>query len=457
MRLLAEAPHLSVLLGAGASVAAGLPSWDDLALRLLRRAGAIEDATTARAYLATHDPLVVAEAARAVSGGDWINVVRAAMYDESVELFPRALHLAVAYLAATRPADVTLLTLNLDDLLEEALRDAVSELGRGERVVSRTAASPRGKSGEHEVQHLHGLLPRAMQEPAAGVIVLTLSDYNQLGVTPNPWQASALADAISRGPLLLAGTSYRDADIRQWLHSIQDQLESKGGSVFALVAREVLGLTRRQFSDVADPVRQQWSAVGIEAVLVQDHSDAAQVLREIPECMREGYRLPRDRAEALFARHVDDFTSLQAHHSETLDADRERLPIGSGEETDLTLWLADGSSDLVRWASHDRVYRSAEKLRRVPLGFDSAWVAARATSQSEVVVVATDQAQQGIRRWRTVIAAPITTAIAGGPNLTVGALSAATTATVTGDEETTWREAMADLVETWADRLASRG
>lgn len=450
---LADAEHLSVLLGAGASMAAGLPGWDELAVRLLSLAGAIEDAATARAYLAGQDPALAAEAARAVSD-DWNMVVREALYGtEGAALYPHALHLAVANVAATRRQGVSLLTLNLDDLLEEALRDVLDDLEREEGVMSRTAAAPRAGANAYEVHHLHGLLPRADDAQPSG-LVLTLSDFNQLATIAHPWQVGALGEAMSRGPLVLAGTTYRDADIRQWLHAIRQQLESHGGSVVALLAREGLGLSRRQFAGVADAVRQQWRAIGIDALLLQDHSDAAQILRELPAFRADGYQLPRHRAAELWEQQLADFSSVQVRHSELLDADRDALPAQAGHASDLTLWLADGSSELVRWASHDRVYRSSAKLRRVPLGHDSPWAAARAVAQSEVLVDAMLTRPEGSRRWRTVIAAPITMALPGGPNLVVGAVSAGTTAVLDAEEETEWRTALADLVEEWADRLA---
>lgn len=367
---LAKSEHLSVLLGAGASMAAGLPSWDELAVRLLNQTGAIENAETARAYLAGQDPALAAEAARAVTG-DWDRVVREALYGTEGNVpYPRALHLAVANVAATRGQNVSLLTLNLDDLLEEALRDVLEDLGRNTQVMSRTAAAPRAGVNTYEVNHLHGLLPRDVQAESSG-LVLTLSDYNQLAGIAHPWQAGALGDAMSRGPLVLVGTTYRDTDIRQWLHAGRQQLDSHSGSVIALLAREGLGLTRRQFADVAEAVRQQWRAISIQPLLLQDHSDAAQILRELPACGTDGYELPRSRAAGLWEQQLADFSTAQVSHSELLDADLDALPTQVGHASDLTLWLADGSSELVRWSSHDRVYRDSAKLRRVPLGHDS--------------------------------------------------------------------------------------
>lgn len=76
-------------------------------------------------------------------------------------------------------------------------------------------------------------------------------------------------------------------------------------------------------------------------------------------------------------------------------------------------------------------------------------------AQNEVLVDAMQTRPQGSRRWQTVIAAPITMALPGGPNLVVGAVSAATTAVLDGGDEIEWRTALADLVEEWADRLAT--
>jgi hypothetical protein len=448
---LAEADHLGLLLGAGASVAAGLPSWDELALRLLRHAGAIGDADTARAYLASQDPTLAAEAARATAQ-DWHGVMHTALYGDPVaELYPGSLHLAAAYLAASGPQRVALLTLNIDDVLEEALGDVLSDLDRNEGVFARTAATPRAREGAHEVQHLHGLLPRDRSLPPQDV-VLTLSDFNRLTSTAHPWQAGALGDVLSRGPLVLAGTTFRDADVRQWLHASQDQRRDTGHGVTAVVARHGLGLSGQQFADVREAVQQQWSAVGADTLLVQDHADAAQLLREVAAVGSSGYELPKARARAFFDRHVEAFSELQAHYAVLLDADLETLPAGRDPDSDLTLWLADGSNELIRWASHDRTYRSPDKLRRVHLGYDSLWTAARAVSLNEVLIDATTP-NQGTGRWRTVLAAPVTVSLPGGPDLVLGAVSVGTTSAIRGRSELAWRTTMADLAESWSQRV----
>jgi hypothetical protein len=99
---LAQAPRLGVLLGAGASATAGLPSWNDFAVSLLVKSGAVPDEKTARTFLQGQDPALAAEAARVAAGDQWSMLLREALYpDPGGAPSLTVLHLAVADLAAT--------------------------------------------------------------------------------------------------------------------------------------------------------------------------------------------------------------------------------------------------------------------------------------------------------------------------------------------------------------------
>lgn len=84
--------HVTVLLGAGASITSGLPDWDTFAGRLLHASGAVDDHAVARLLIARQDPMLVVEAARAAASTRWEQILRAALY-EGVVLRPSALHL----------------------------------------------------------------------------------------------------------------------------------------------------------------------------------------------------------------------------------------------------------------------------------------------------------------------------------------------------------------------------
>ncbi|TYP87432.1 SIR2 family NAD-dependent protein deacylase [Blastococcus xanthinilyticus] len=450
LRPVAVAGQVSVLLGAGASAAAGLPDWNSLATQLLQLSGTIDDEETARAFLAGQDPSLAAEAARA-GASDWLELVRSALYPPSVgEPEPAALHFAVASLAAPRlVGEVGLFTLNFDLLIERALQDALEEVGSGAGVHARDTEDDRAPRGDFEVHHLHGYLGQDVAE--TGEIVLTLSDFTKLSAQPSPWQRAALQEALSRGPLVLAGTSYRDSDIRQWLHELLATRPDKG---FILLAREGLGLSRQQFDLVKDALVTQWASIGVSAVLVQDYSDAAQAIRELSTLTEPGYQAPKVRAGALWDAIRGDFAQLQQEHSDQLADDLTRLRPLLGDDANMTLWLADGAGQIVRWSSHDRLYRSPAQLRRVPVGHDSPWIAGQCLGRSEILARDLSEAMS-TRRWHSVVAAPCVADLPGGPPLPTAVLSSAATTPLEDQDLDAWAAVLAELSEEWAERLST--
>lgn len=451
LRNVASADDVGVLLGAGASMASGLPDWNTLAVRVLQRSGAIPDEQTARDFLARQDPILAVEAAKILSS-DWTGQLREALYPDGDAYLPSALHLAAGTLITKRRLHrqhSTVFTLNFDLLLEEAVRAALDELEVPGAVTTRSQA--RRSSDRHgvEVQHLHGVLGPAPGDPAEG-IVLSLSDFNELGARANPWQVAALQEAITSGPFVVAGTSYRDTDVRQWLHDVLRQMEPDH-TVYALIAREGLGLSRKQFSAAGDAIQRQWESIGVQAVLLQDHSDAAQVLWELPELGQPDYQPPAQRIRLFWRRVAERFKELQEEHAALLEADLEQLEDLDARST-LTLWLVDDQGDLVRWAAYDRVHRDLSMLRRVFLGHDSPWVAARAAARNspEQVHLTYDPLAP---RWRSVVAAPVLAQLPGGPTLPVGAVSAACAVELPPEVLSEWEARVQDIAEDWGDRL----
>lgn len=447
----AQAKDLGLLLGAGASVAAGLPDWNRLARDLLIGSGAVENEETAGALLVGQDPALLTEAARAAAK-DWPELVRSALYGAEGEPEPAVLHLASAALALDPQRTVRLLTMNFDQLLEKALQQALEEIGEHRPIVARAASIPRAGVGEIEVHHLHGLVGPEPGEDEN--IVLTLSDFTALAAQQHPWQASALREVLERGPLLMAGTSYRDQDLRQWLHEISED-GGLAGRPTVFIARQGLDLDVDQFDHVQKALVEQWSAIGVDAVLTHDHSDAAQALRELPHLVSAGYRAPAERARTLLESLYADFTALQDLHAQQLEVDLEQLRPHLGPEANLTLWLTTGRGELVRWAVHDRVHRRVEELRHIPGGHDSPWVVGQSLGRDELM--ASELMQQSTTgRWRSVVAAPVAVECPGGPSFTAAALSSATPDPLETHDLDAWRTTLEEITARWGVRLSEK-
>lgn len=451
LRSIDTSSHLGLLLGAGASAAAGLPDWDSFAVDLLVRSGAIADLETARTFLSGQDPAIAAEAAKGAAAERWPEMLERSLYGEQ-PVDPSALHTAVALLATRRGCrGISLMTLNYDNLLEEAIQRLLDEDdGRNEQVFPRESVRPRAPEGDFEVHHLHGYLPPG--RGSADSVVLTLSDYNKLG-QKQAWQAATLSDALQKGPLILAGTSYRDPDVRQWIHNLLD--EDPEAEVLVFLAREGLGLDREQFEHVAPALKEQWSALGVRVIATHDYGDAAQALRELPHLADDGYRAPLDRAALLWQVHEADFTTLQEHDAQELEEDlavlREALPTFEN----VTLWLCDGERQIVRWAANDRTYRSSRMLRRVFPGHDSPWISGQCLGRNDLLI--REVADPGrTARWHSVAAAPIVAQIPGGPALPCAVVSAASARALEESQLDEISVAFAELSEKWATVLEQR-
>lgn len=440
--------YVSVLLGAGASVGAGLPDWTRFLVHCLVESGAITEKALAEAFVRQQDLTLAAEAAKTAAGDRWPVVLRQALYGEDRRIPPAELHTASAAFAAERgPGRIGLFTLNYDLLLEVALREVLAERQIDHKVSTRSTKQ-RARSG-FEVHHLHGALPPT--GTTASSVILTVSDYNRVGSQSRPWQVSALQDALERGPLILAGTSYRDPDIRQWMHELMAEEDDAEFPVLVFLARESLGLSRQQFDSVRQPLIDQWSAIGVTAIPTNDHLDAAQALRELTHVHENGYIPPAVRAERLWRSLVGDFAAVQQDYAAELDADlsaiREVLP----ETNNMTMWIADDQGRLVRWAANDRIYRNPDQLRAVEPGHDSDWIAGRCLARSDLL--AQDVEQSSTDRWRSVVAVPLVVAIPGGPDFTYGVLSAGSTGSIDDQALDLLDETYAALSDKWSEKL----
>lgn len=443
--------RFAVLLGAGASAGAGLPDWNALSVQLLIRSNAISDEETAKAFLAYQDPALAAEAAKTAAGSDWKSVLVQGLYGGApTDLSPGALHLALANLASQKPpGDVHLFTLNFDTLLEDALTLVSTELGDPTPSFSRTTFSERAPSGEFEVHHLHGVIERG--GGSARDVVLTLSEFNDLITEKSSWQQAELGQALGYGPLILAGTSYRDSDIRAWLSELAPKAHSK---IVVFLARQGLGLSKAQFASVLPSLEKQWRAINVEAIITQDHADAAQALRELPHFGDPGYIAPRGRAAELWEQCRIGFHDLQQRHSRLLTENLHAITAAMGLPASITLWLSDADGRAVKWAAPDRIYTNVALLRKVSVGHDSPWIVGRCLGSDDILAEDLSKLTDEIRRWQFVIALPVVVDRPGGPPFTFGAVTLALEHVPENVELSQWLKSVEPIADEWSQRLS---
>lgn len=437
--------HVTLLLGAGASAASGLPGWEELAVRLLRESGSVTDEEAAWRLVNRQDPLLVAESARNRLGGRWDQQVRAALYINVSDLSPSSLHIAAAsHALAGAPDETTVVTLNFDTLLEEAIDEAGGAVAAASRVDDSRPA------GVHSVHHLHGIA--SVRESRD--VVLTLSDYNELLGDPDSWQQRLLSACAQKGAIVIAGTSYRDPDVRRWLHVA---LSAPGASnALVVLAREAFHVSRTEFDQIKDALADQWSAAGLSPVILEDYSDAAQIIRELRHLHDPDYRAPQQRAASLWQAHVDKFDDLQQQYSDQLLEDAATLRGAFNvDQLNLTLWIADGDGHVARYAAQDRCFRTVDDVRHVPSGHDSQWIAGRALGAEDTVF---QNIQEGTTsRWGTVCAIPVRVELDGLPDIASAVLSVGLPGLAETYFQSTamWVDTTLDIAVEWGERLVA--
>ncbi len=442
---LAGDTHLTVVLGAGASAPSGLPTWDDFATRIAVLSGLVTTSTAAEVLLSKQDPMIVLEAAHARSGSSWAAHLNEALYGRPPSSAdPSPLHLAAAGHFAAMPGATTLATLNFDDLLESAA------LTSGAPVVVMDTGG-QAEPGVPTIHHLHGAVFGGNEYSA----VVGYNDFAELVADPHAWQRQFLSSALARGPLLLAGTSYRDPDIRHWLHLIVRDEKPRYRALVTIV-REGLGLDRETFETIEDALTSEWESIGLQALTLHDLADVALVIRELRHAGSDSYLTPAERSRRTWDAHTRRFGTLQREYVEQLEADAEMIAAALGSPAyRATFWLANARGKLARWASEGTYYAGVRQLKLVPTGHDSPWIAGEAIGSEEVKLRDVERAAGVSPTWRSVLAIPVFAGDGTHPDFATGVLTfglAQTTSALLARQDE-WINAASELSAAWGTRI----
>lgn len=400
--------QLTILLGAGASVGSGLSSWNKMVEYLLCDSNLAKDAETAQVLVEQGDLVLLSEGARSCYESDakWMKALHDALYHDALcgsdihsldQLDPSFLQLNAASLACEYPEQVHLVTLNFDTLLELAIDRVNKEIG-SENLK------------KIEVTHLHGIIDPGEEAETNGNAlgrkpVFTFHDYLSLIGDTKADARETLIRALEQGDLLIVGTSFRDPDIRQWLGKILKEQKRKENlhKTYFIASREGFkDVDVDEFSRMLPALKGQWESLGVSPIFVQDHFDAAQIIQELRYAGHPGYHSPAERINQIWEKLAGtEFASYQNEFSDLLQQQKRVLKRQVGQQlVNATLWIAHGDK-MIRYATHDRLYRDASLLREREQGFDSAMIAGRVYSTCQQLVYGPTG------RWRMVAAAPI--------------------------------------------------
>jgi hypothetical protein len=464
----ATAQRLTLMLGAGASIEAGLPSWPALIERLLVRAG------TERGLLRDTDEAGrtrwVAEAVRrdgylgaaaivdALTDGDVLGAwIPEALYGEgrtAADFFPGPICRQLPRLVDAFGPAFELMTTNYDDLPEQAIRDdqlnpreAVPYVGEYREV----------HPGAVQVVHLHGYAGR---DGAAGRLVLTESDYQRMQQTVS-WQETRVRAALGESMFVFVGTSLIDPNLVRYLYGDAGAATPPRYAIFVRQDTYEEDVPAGVPAAREEAVRARWSTVGVTAVFVDHYVDVAQLLYEMARAKQLGSNayvpLPdraRDWVETVqtqllgigdddaFVRGQEVFgAQLRSALSSAIAAAEELEGQRWDEKLAVTMWLIDtDATHLINRVTTDRLHLDQGTVEPVEINEHARWVAVRSYCRGLPLAEARNVYAS---RWRFIRGTPLVIDTERHGRIPVGCL---TTASMKGRAET-MLNAMDDVVE----------
>jgi hypothetical protein len=421
----AGAGAVTLIVGAGASMEALLPSWPALIRRLLHRVAdeqprlvdAEARSTWVECTLGAEDLLAAGAMVEVMARDEMGTLLVEELFGPSgpASYEPGPTGHQVAHLRSAFGERLTILTTNYDDLIERALT-ASGMARRDVRSYVRRRIPPPGAVA---VTHLHGYAARD-QPPKQ--IVLTEEQYHRMQ-RGSSWQEQYVTERLENSLCLFVGTSLTDPNLIRYLYGYKQSAARPHAAIF---------VRQGQLDDLTDDVRAvreaavslRWRRCGVEAIFVDHYGDAAQLLYEIGfrRTAGESYAPVMERAAASLRRIGDtvlllnrtdaDFAARQVALSGWLrDTLYETLRSAVGgdppadERLALALWLAseDGRT-LTGWAHSDRAHQDPATIAAIPIRASSPWVAARTVCQG---VRVERETVFEVSRWRFVRGLPL--------------------------------------------------
>lgn len=429
--------RITLIVGAGASMEAGLPSWPILVRGMLDEVASnvVAEDIRKRWIKAVEDEGLLAATAvvKALTESDdaFGDLLRRALYRTRpmTSYVPQALAQQIAWLKRELGDSVTIATGNYDGLLEQALRDL--DLTVHSYITGRTEAP-----GSAAVYHLHGRLMPGY--PATGRLILSEDDYARVQ-HPGAWQERFVRAALKDTLCIFVGLSMTDPNLIRWLYRYSERAPDSRRHIALFVRQGAQPMSNALRDSLEATTRARWERGGVDTVWADFFGESAQVLHEIA-LQRSGRAIGvfHDRAaerlnaarfflapddEAAFRTRQDTWSRLL---SDQLDRVRDVSTAAgldlSGEQLGLGLWVVNHADGTVAcWVTADRRLNSRSALIDNPLEYHSRWIAVQAVTRG---VVVQDDPNVFASRWRLVRGIPIEVSEPDGAGRTiVGAMT----------------------------------
>lgn len=224
--------YLTLVCGAGISVEAGIPLWNELLLSLLESTmkrisldhPIILDTITPDEFQKKYgaSTLIIGKYLKTNLGNDFLLKLREALYSGD----PRRCDMIDAITELARPhrgrkSLESIITFNFDDLIEENLE--INNILH----KSISVEGVRNRPNELPIYHVHGFLPRKREINQDMEVVFSEDSYHSQFIDPFSWSNLIQLNKLSQNTCLFLGISLTDPNLRRLLDVAKRKNPSK--------------------------------------------------------------------------------------------------------------------------------------------------------------------------------------------------------------------------------------
>jgi len=279
--------RLTLVCGAGVSIGAGIPSWNDLLIGLLEKMMAQLSDTNAISIKGVNakdfyekyggSALILGKYLKSNLGVDFASELRDALYINN----PTSCDIIDSIIELSRPQRDgmpldSLITFNFDDLIEEVL--SANKI----RHKSIHDEGMKNESSELPIFHVHGFLPRKGKIPKDREIVFSEDAYHGQFIDPFSWSNLIQLNKLSQNTCFFIGLSLTDPNLRRLLDVANRKNPGKAMNHYLIKKTPGPIVKGKKTDDLAYFLEEQdANELGLNIIWVDNFSDIAPIIKSI--------------------------------------------------------------------------------------------------------------------------------------------------------------------------------
>jgi hypothetical protein len=278
---------LTLVCGAGVSIGAGIPTWNDLLIRLLEsmlNKFSEKDTITFKGINPIEiqkrlgpSAIVMGKYLKSNLGKDFLSELRNALYADN----PQTCDIIDAIVEISRPQRDgrpldSIVTFNFDTLIEENL-DANNIK---HSIIHKEGL--RNKPNELPIYHVHGYLPRKGKLTSEMDVVFSEDAYHTQFIDPFSWSNLIQLNKLSQNTCLLLGLSLTDPNLRRLLDVAIRKDPSKRLNHFIIKKTPNFSGDQSAVDEFIMFLEEQdANELGLNVIWIDDFSEIASILKAI--------------------------------------------------------------------------------------------------------------------------------------------------------------------------------